>query len=101
MLPPFGPIEVHNWFTQISSQQESLKRTSPHLSLSIKSSFDHPASEITCSCHTASGDFLNILILKSHERRVKPFSEWVRDDFFRIRIRILQKVSDPDPQHCY
>jgi hypothetical protein len=25
-----------------------------HLALSAKSSFDHPASEITCSCRTAS-----------------------------------------------
>ncbi len=52
-LPPFGPIEGHKWFFHISNQWESQKNRSA-LSLSAKSSFDHPASEITCSCRTAS-----------------------------------------------
>ncbi len=40
-LPPFGPIEGHNWFFHISNQWESQKNRSA-LALSAKSSFDHP-----------------------------------------------------------
>ncbi len=39
---------------------DSLRNTGLPLSLSAKSSFDHLASEITCSCRTASAPFLSV-----------------------------------------
>ncbi len=38
-LPPLGPIEGHKWFSTFPAN-ESLRRTSLHLSLSAKSNFD-------------------------------------------------------------
>jgi hypothetical protein len=53
-LPPFGPIEGHKWFFQISSQW-SLTRTGLQLSLSAKYSFYLPEFDISRSYRTASG----------------------------------------------
>jgi hypothetical protein len=52
-LPPFGPIEGHQWLSRFLAQ-ESLRRTGLHLSLSAKAGFYLPAFEIPRSCRTAS-----------------------------------------------
>jgi hypothetical protein len=59
MLPPFGPIEGHKWFSRFPAN-ESLRRTGLDRSISAKSSFYPPAFEICRSCLTASVRFFRL-----------------------------------------
>jgi hypothetical protein len=80
-LPPFGPIEGHKWFFQLSSQWESRKSRFAFISFG-KIQFYLPAFEISRSCRTASDLPLWEVFAERDKKQTMVELRWISTDWF-------------------
>jgi hypothetical protein len=93
-LPPFGPIEGHKWFFQISSQWESRKSRFAFISFG-KIQFYLPAFEISRSCRTASDLPLWEVFAERDKKQTMVELRWISTDWFWKKVWPSIRLSRP------